>query len=376
MKLRPLLLSVAVLAPLAAAVWWFQRPQPAPSASDARVGARLADPAALADAARVRVSSAGKSVELVRAEGGRWTVAGEPALPADASRLTRLSADLVAAKVERFVTANKDRLAALDLGSAAVDFLAADGKPLLELDLGKNADGGGRFARFGAEERAYLANLSAWIDAEPASWRDTALAPSLQAADIASLRIVFPDTGKTVVLSREKADGEWSSPDVPAGHRVKASVATTQIGNLATLRYTAVAPNLDPGVVAARVFPREIGLTTFDGRAVRIVFARTPPPPAPPAPKEGETAPPAPAEQPRPVYVEVTDTKGDAVLAAAAKTHAFEVAEWVFTGLPAKAEDLFEPAPVPPAAGSAEPAKQPAGPISVTTEPLTVPAAP
>ncbi len=392
MRLRPLLLSLAVLVPAAGVVWLVQRPAPVATADDARLGQRVADPAVVANAARVRIKTGGKTVELVR-EGERWTVAGTPVLPADASRLNRLATDLVSPKVERLVSARPEKIAGYELDSASVTFLDSDGKALLDLDLGKTPEGGGRLIRYGDESKAYLARLNVYLEADEASWRDTALVSGLKAEDIAAVSIAFPDTSAPVVVSRAKAGDPWTSPVTPAGQQVKASLITSQTSNLSGLRYTNVAPNLDPGVVAARILPREVTVTTFSGRTVKISFARAPePPPAPkPAVKEGETAPPEPPAPPRPVYVEVTDSQPDAVLAAAAKTHAFEVAEWIFTGLPAKSADLFEPVPAPPA--PAAPAATPAPgtehatvatpsisvttePVSVTTEPLTVEPAP
>lgn len=381
MKLRPLLLTLAVLAPASALVWWLGRPAPAATGSDPRVGQRVAEPAALASAARVTIKSSDKTLELVLADGGRWTLSGEPVLPADASRLTRLTGDLVTPKIERLVSTNPERLATFELGSSGLSYADSEGKTLLALDLGKTLEGGARLLRYADEQKAYAARLNLWLDAEPASWRDTALVAGLQASDIASISIGFPDTtgAAPVVVSRASATDPWTSPSTPAGHQVKSSAISTQTGNLPTLRYTNVAPNLDPGVVAARVFPREAILTAFDGRTVKLAFHRAPAPPAPPTPEvaEGEEPPPPPPAAPRPVYVEVTDSRPDAILAAAAKTHAFEVAEWIFTGLPAKPDDLFEPVPAPP--GAAEPAapsteEAPAqAAISVTTPPLTVP---
>lgn len=383
MRLRPLLLALAVLVPVSAAVWWFGRPAPVAS-DDARVGQRVADPAALASAARVTIKSSGKSVELARGDGDRWTLVGDPVLPADTSRLTRLTADLVAPKIERHVSSLADKIATFELDSAGLVYADASGKPLLDLDLGKTLEGGARVVRYGDEQKTYAARLGVHLDAEPSSWRDTTLVAGLQASDIASISIGFPDTPAPVVVSRPKAEDPWTSPATPAGQQVKASLITSQIGNLSGLRYTDVAPNLDPGVVAARIFPREVTLGTFDGRTVKIAFARAPEPPAPPAPevKEGETPPPPPAAAPRPAYVEITDSKPDAILAAAAKTHAFEVAEWIFTALPAKTADLFEPVPTPPAPSAATGGSSPApatspdtgSSVSVTTPPLTVPA--
>ena len=389
MKLRPLLLTLAVLVPVSAAVGWVSRPAPA-AAVDARVGQRVADPATLASAARVKITSAGKSVELARGEGERWTVVGEPTLPADASRLTRLTGDLVSPKVDRLVSARPEKIATYELDSAGLVYSDGSGKTLFDLDLGKTLENGARVFRYGDETKAYAARLSVFLDAEVASWRDTALVAGVQAADIASLSITLPNTSAPIVISRTKAEETWTSPSTPAGHQVRGSALASQVGNLTSLRYTNVAPNIDPGVVAARVFPREVTLTTFSGRTVKISFARAPEPPAAPKPeaKEGETTPATPPPAPRPVYVEITDSKPDAVLAGAAKTHAFEIADWVFTALPAKSDDLFEPVPAPAAvpasatpgesetpspSASTTPPPAPAA-VSVATPPLTLPA--
>lgn len=358
MKLRPLLLTLAVLIPVAGAVWWFQRPAPATQNADARIGQRVADPAVLAGATKVRIKASGKTLELSRADASanRWTLAaaqGEPALPADSARLSRLAADLVSPKIERLVTSNPTRIATLGLDDSALTFLDAGGKSLLALDLGKNADGGGRFLRYDTEPKAYLARLNASLDADATGWRDTTLIPALKAEDIASIAFLLADSPTPVVLSRPDAKSPWTSPAAPPGHQVKTSTVPTQLTNLTGLRYTAFAPVFDPGVVAARILTRDVTLTTFDARTVKIALGRAPEPPKPakPAtpPAEGTTPPPEPPAPPRPVYVEITDSKPDATLAAAAKTHAFEVGEWIHTALPAKASDLFEPVPPPPA---------------------------
>lgn len=383
MKLRPLLLSIAVLVPVAGAVWWFQRPAPATQNADARIGQRVADPSVLAGATKVRIKASGKTLELSRADASttRWTLAAssasEPVLPADSARLSRLAADLVSPKIERLVTSNPTRIATLGLDDSGLTFLDAADKSLLTLDLGKNADGGGRFLRYGTEAKAYLARLNTFLDAEASGWRDTALVSALKPEDIASAAFTLPDTPAQVVVSRPDAKSPWTSPAAPAGHQVKASAVTSQLTNLTGLRYTAFAPVFDPAVVAARVLTRTVTLTTFDGRTVKIALGRAPEPPKPakPAtpPAEGATPPPEPPAPPRPVYVEVTDSKPDATLAAAAKTHAFEVGDWIHTALPAKSADLFEPVPTPPAAPA--PASTPAAkePISVTTPPISAP---
>ncbi|MCX6937071.1 MAG: hypothetical protein NTU80_04120 [Verrucomicrobia bacterium] len=140
MRLRPLFLTLAILAPVAAGVWWLQRPQAQPATLDPRVGRRVADPATLASAARIELKADNRTLGFTRSTEGRWTLEGTPALPADLSRLGRLSSDLLTPKIERFVTANPSRLASLELDQTRISYFDAGGKPLLALDLGKNAD--------------------------------------------------------------------------------------------------------------------------------------------------------------------------------------------------------------------------------------------
>jgi hypothetical protein len=349
MKLRPLLLALAVLLPVSALVWWLGRPSPAPSATDPRIGQRVADPAGLATAARVSITHAGKSIELRRGPGDTWTVTGQPALPADTSRLTRLTRDLVEPRIERLVSARPEKIATYELDTTTLTFADPADAVLLDLDLGKNIDGGRRLLRYADEPRAYAAKLDLWLDAEPSSWRDTALVAPLTAAEIASVRITFPDTALPIVVSRPDAAASWTSPATPAGQQVKSSVVANQLSSLTSLRYTDLAPKIDPGVIAAKIFPRELTLVAFDGREVKFSFGRAPEPPPPSPPAEGEAAatPPPPAD--RPVYVSVEDPRMNPVLGEAGRTHVFVVADWVFTGLPAAVADLFEAVPTPPA---------------------------
>lgn len=365
MKLRPLLVSIALLAPLSAVVWWLGRPSAAAVPVDSRVGQRIADPASLSNAARIELKSDGKTLTFNRTADGRWVLEGSPALPADLTRLARLSNDLVTPKIDRLVSSRAEKIATYELDKTSVIYRDSSGKALFDLRLGKTADGGGRILRIGEETSAYLARLNVSLDTEAASWRDTALLTGLSTNDVASVRIGFSATPQPVVITREKSDQPWVSAATPAGQRVKASLLSTQTGNLTTLRYTNIAPSLDPAVVAARVFPRDVTLTTFSGRTITLTFSRAPEPPAqpPPAVKEGETPPTAPAPAPRPVYVAVADSQANPILVEAAKTHAFEIGEWIYTALPATPADLFEP----------DPAAKTTDPVSVTTPPLTAP---
>ena len=86
MRLRPLLLSLAVLVPAAGVVWLVQRPAPVATSDDARLGQHVADPAVIATAARVRIKTGVKTLELIRGEGERWTIAGQQIRAATATK--------------------------------------------------------------------------------------------------------------------------------------------------------------------------------------------------------------------------------------------------------------------------------------------------
>lgn len=375
MKLRPLILALAVLVPAAGLVWWLQTPPALPALADERVGQRLADPARIAAATRVRIIASGDKLELTRSAGDTWAVAetaSTPSLPADAERLNRLANDLVTPKIERLVSSRPEKIATYELDATSVTFLDDAGQTLLALHLGKTPEGGGRILRYADEPRAYLARLNAVVDASAASWRNTALVSDLEAKDVASLSIGFSDTPGPVVLSRNAADQAWSSTASPAGHQVKASFLNTQLSNLRSLRYTEVVSRVEPQLVAARIFPRDVLLTTFSGRTVRLSFSRTPEPAAPSdVASNPEGTPPA----PRRIFVELSDSAASPTLATASKTHGFEIAEWAYSSLPANSADLFEPIPsIPSSSPTSESstATAPSDPISVTTEPADI----
>src|SRR5580692_7936124 len=113
MKLRTLIIAVAILAALSALAYLKNRPEPAPPA-DARVGRPLLDTATAQAAASLTVSDAGKKVELAKDSGGTWRVKSYYDLPADFEKIARLVQDLNEAKVERLVTENPERLSHME----------------------------------------------------------------------------------------------------------------------------------------------------------------------------------------------------------------------------------------------------------------------
>lgn len=378
MKLKTLLIVVALLAVLSAAAWWLNRPVLPPSLADSRVGRPILDAAAAEKLARVRLTENGKSVVLVRSGSAGWKVAAYHDLPADFSKLATLVKSLMAARVERLVTASPERIARLGFGSTTISLMDEAEKPLLELSLGNSADGGGRFLRFGNDTPAYLARLNAYLDLEPRNWADTALA-HFKPADIAKITLSVPGAAEPLSLVRADTKTAFTAGATPEGKRLKADTVTSLLDSLSNLRFTETAAFDDPKAVAARAAARMVTLTTFGGKTLTVALGREPerivikadalkpdlalpaqlaataakPTPLPSSEKAGPgsfAAGPLNEKVPAgPVFVFITDSDPLAGVNAAMKNRAFQVGEYALNTLPASGDALFELIP-PPAA--------------------------
>src|SRR5689334_1032631 len=100
MRLKTLIVTIVVLAVVSIGVYIAQRPA-APKATDARLNQPLIDRAAIDKAAKLRLSDAGKKVELARQPDGSWRVASYYDLPADFNKLSGFVGNLTEAKLER-----------------------------------------------------------------------------------------------------------------------------------------------------------------------------------------------------------------------------------------------------------------------------------
>ena len=86
MKIKSIVLTIAVLAALSAVAYFTTRPTPPPVA-DARVGQPLVDRTVVEQAAKLRLTDQGKTVTLVRQPDASWKVATSHDFPADFSKL-------------------------------------------------------------------------------------------------------------------------------------------------------------------------------------------------------------------------------------------------------------------------------------------------
>jgi len=319
-----------------------------------------------------------------------WTDTSYFGLPADFSKISRLIGDLNEAKLDRFVTSSPERLARLEFKDSEIQLLDASGAEIWSLYLGKAPDSGsGRFIRFGTESKAFLSNLSVYIDTDAKNWADSQLV-NLKADDVGTVSIAL-ESGAPVVLTRKKKEDPWTAAGEPAGFKVKPEAVSSLLSSLGSLRFSDSSATDDPAAVEARKHVRAFVLTTFDGKTTTIALGRKPeekkikPPVAdaksgpaslgkvsdlkadgtdksadktpPPAQPEFDTIPAG------PVYVFVEASDAHAAVNELMKRRAFQVDEYTYTSLPkTKADVLDIPAPPAPAqppspAAAAGPAK-------------------
>jgi hypothetical protein len=382
MKLKTLVVSVLVLAALSLGVYIARRPE-APKSDDPRSGQPLVERSLIEKAQKIRVSDAGKTVELTRQSDGTWRVPTYHDLPVDFNKLSGFVGNLTDAKLQRLVTSSPDRVKRLEFKDTRIELLDAADKPLVSLVLGKNADvGGGRYVKFGDESKAYLTNLSAWLDTEPKNWANAELI-NLKPEDVAKVEIPFAEGGP-INISRAKKEDPWTADRTPEGQKVKADKVSSVLSSVGNIRFSDTSALDDPNVAAAKANLRTFKLTTFDNKTVTVAMGRKPEEKKlkPPAPTDGKSGPAAlgsvadltkkksgdgAGEEKKddkplapefetipagPVYVFITHSDESAPVNAAMKKRAYQVSDYVFTGLPQKADELFEaaPPPAPPAA--------------------------
>jgi hypothetical protein len=383
MNLRLLSITVALLVALSAGVWWARRPTP-PTSADPRVGQPVLAANLASQVARVKLSDQGKTVELARAADGSWTVPSYHDFPADFAKLGRLITDLTEAKIRRLVTARPERLARLEFKDTSVGLSDSAGQELWQATLGKNADGGGRYLRYGTETKGYLAGLSLWLDADPKNWADTMLL-DLKADTIARLEMSFAD-GTTLAASRAKKEDPWApaAPTTePAGKRLKSDRLNALLTNFAGLRFTDTTAPDDEKALAARAHSRTLKLTTFEQKTYTLTLTRTPEEKKPKLASgasgaEGSSETTARADKPAapaadattakakepefetipagPVFISIASSDPSARINGLMQKRAIQIGDWPYTGLPATAAELWEDVPVETKPGEQKPA--------------------
>ena len=379
MKLKSIVRIIAILAALSAVAFFATRPTPAPVA-DTRIGQPLADRAIVEKATKLRLNDQGKTVTLVRQADATWKVSSYHDFPADFSKLATFIGSLTDAKLERLVTSSPARIALLEFKDTKIELLDATDKELWAVTLGKNPDtGSGRYVRYGAEAKAFLASLSAYLDTDSKNWANTELL-ALKVDDVAKIEIPFVAANASeptsLTVSRATKDAPWTAEKTPDGQKLKADKISAVLSSLSSIRFSETNDLTDANAVAAKATERLFKIETFDKKVLKIALGRKPEekklkPITPPAEGQsalsslgtaadmlkkdaaGKPADPAKPIAPEfetipagPVFVSIASSDASASVNALMQKRAFQISDYTFTSLPQKSDELFEPAPV------------------------------
>ena len=379
MKLKSIVRTIAILAALSAVAFFATRPTPAPVA-DTRIGQPLADRAIVEKATTLRLNDQGKTVTLVRQADATWKVSSYHDFPADFSKLATFIGSLTDAKLERLVTSSPARIALLEFKDTKIELLDATDKELWAVTLGKNPDtGSGRYVRYGAEAKAFLASLSAYLDTDSKNWANTELL-ALKVDDVAKIEIPFVAANASeptsLTVSRSTKDAPWTAEKTPDGQKLKADKISAVLSSLSSIRFSETNDLTDANAVAAKATERLFKIETFDKKVLKIALGRKPEekklkPITPPAEgqsalsslgtaadmlkkdADGKPADPAKPIAPEfetipagPVFVNIASSDASASVNALMQKRAFQISDYTFTSLPQKSDELFEPAPV------------------------------
>lgn len=379
MKLKSIVRIIAILAALSAVAFFATRPTPAPVA-DTRIGQPLADRAIVEKATTLRLNDQGKTVTLVRQADATWKVASYHDFPADFSKLATFIGSLTDAKLERLVTSSPARIALLEFKDTKIELLDATDKELWTVTLGKNPDtGSGRYVRYGAEAKAFLASLSAYLDTDSKNWANTELL-ALKVDDVAKIEIPFVAANASeptsLTVSRATKDAPWTAEKTPDGQKLKADKISAVLSSLSSIRFSETNDLTDANAVAAKATERLFKIETFDKKVLKIALGRKPEekklkPIAPAAEGQsalsslgtaadmlkkdaaGKPAEPAKPIAPEfetipagPVFVNIASSDASSSVNALMQKRAFQISDYTFTSLPQKSDELFEPAPV------------------------------
>lgn len=379
MKLKSIVRTIAILAALSAVAFFATRPTPAPVA-DTRIGQPLADRAIVEKATTLRLNDQGKTVTLVRQADATWKVSSYHDFPADFSKLATFIGSLTDAKLERLVTSSPARIALLEFKDTKIELLDSTDKELWSVTLGKNPDtGSGRYVRYGAEAKAFLASLSAYLDTDSKNWANTELL-ALKVDDVAKIEIPFVAANASeptsLTVSRATKDAPWTAEKTPDGQKLKADKISAVLSSLSSIRFSETNDLTDANAVAAKATERLFKIETFDKKVLKIALGRKPEekklkPITPPAEgqsalsslgtaadmlkkdADGKPADPAKPIAPEfetipagPVFVSIASSDASASVNALMQKRAFQISDYTFTSLPQKSDELFEPAPV------------------------------
>jgi hypothetical protein len=274
---------VVLLAVLGGAALLFKREESATRPDNATaLGKRVLPDLKVADVATVRIVEPKSTLTLQRKDDG-WVIAERDGFPADLGKVRDFLIKALELKIgQSEPIGEKDRARLnLDASGTQVEFLAADGKPLAKLTIGKkyfkreveNADkapADGRFvARPDAPDTVYIvSDPLAQASTRTADWIDRS---SFKVEKVKTLEVRTPQ-GASWRIERSGDNAEWKLAGAKPGEKLEITRANAASYSLSLLELEDVAAKdvEDTGLDK----PTLVNATTLDGASYAIKVGR------------------------------------------------------------------------------------------------------
>ena len=173
---------------------------------DARVGEVVMAPDQLTAVDKITIKKADKELVLER-QNNRWQTGDEAALPVDAKEVVTFLENVSTADITRLVGEGSEQISSLGFATGTSVTLAAAGKPVVDVVIGKNRTKGGQYIQFAGTEKGYQITkaLSASPDGE--AWELKTLV-NVEGDEVKAVTLKpVKDLDKTAVtLSSEKKE--------------------------------------------------------------------------------------------------------------------------------------------------------------------------
>lgn len=289
MKGKQLLILIAALLVLGGAGLYLRRQDDAKlTGSRVGMGQKVLGEFDINSVAGFRIRAGSNQLNVVR-EGDAWVVRERANYPASFANLADFLRKLDDLKVTRPLEVGPSRLAALDLvapdkgNGVQLELLAADGKPLRSLLLGKShsragaedssqAGGGGmangRYLMVGGDIKtaAVVSDPLSNVETRPEEWLDKEF---FKVELPRRVELIRPEATNSFVLSRTNEFSEWQLADAKPEEKVEASKTSLFGSVLSAPTFTDVRVN--PDVVALGLDkPALAKITTTSGFSYEI----------------------------------------------------------------------------------------------------------
>jgi hypothetical protein len=212
----------------------------------------------------------------IRRKGERWTIAERADFPADLDKVRDFVIKAISLKVrESEPIGEKDRARLkLDAGGTAVEFDAADGKPLARLVAGRKyfktepenpakALGDGRYVALGGDAKRVFLVSDPLAQASPksADWISKA---GFAAEKVKTLEVRYPGGGGWRI-ERAGDNADWKLAGAAAGEKLEVTRANSAAYSLSLIELADVAPRDARPEATGLDKPTLVTAATFDG---------------------------------------------------------------------------------------------------------------